>query len=155
MMKRKIILMTYLKKQQKNFQFRLELYNRVLAGLESADHDPENLVFDKDELVQMLNTLKGNDQSLVDQSSSELGEWMGQYLKDNGYSPHTTSILMKQMFMSSFPPLMRDDEFTEENVKEYLLNSKKVLSRYAEQETKASVTKTLASSMAMHPSGWW
>jgi len=59
------------------------------------------------------------------------------------------------MFMSSFPPLMRDDEFTEENVKEYLLNSKKVLSRYAEQETKASVTKTLASSMAMHPSGWW
>mmetsp|Transcript_1212 Transcript_1212/g.2317 ORF Transcript_1212/g.2317 Transcript_1212/m.2317 type:complete len:705 (-) Transcript_1212:1035-3149(-) len=143
------------KEAAKNFQFRLELYNRVLAGLESADHDPENLVFDKDELVQMLNTLKGNDQSLVDQSSSELGEWMGQYLKDNGYSPHTTSILMKQMFMSSFPPLMRDDEFTEENVKEYLLNSKKVLSRYAEQETKASVTKTLASSMAMHPSGWW
>jgi len=136
-----------------SFQFRIGLYDRVLAGLEKAEHDPENLIFDKKELVQILKTLKGDNQSLIDQSSSDLGQWMGHYLKDNGYSPHTTSILMKQMFMTSFPPLTRDEEFTEENVEEYLLNTRKVMSRYVEQETKNSVTKTLASNP--YAGGWW
>lgn len=57
-----------------SFQFRIGLYDRVLAGLEKAEHDPENLIFDKKELVQILKTLKGDNQSLIDQSSSDLGQ---------------------------------------------------------------------------------
>lgn len=137
------------------FKFRMELYDRVLAGLASEEHDPENLSFNKQELVQLMNTLKGNDQALINQTSEDLGQWMGQYLAGNGYSPHTSSVMMKQMFMSSFPPLSKDEEITEDNVEELLLRTKKVLARYAEQETKSSVTKTLAASPFMHASGWW
>ena len=56
----------------------------------------------------MLNTAQGHDEALAESSSEELGKWFGQYLHANGYSPHTTSILMKQMFMASFPPLLRE-----------------------------------------------
>lgn len=137
------------------FKFRLGLYDRVLAGLAEAENDPENLVFSKDELIELLNTLKGDDQAVIDKASGDLGKWMGEYLADNGYSPHTTSVLVKQMFMASFPPLMRDKEFDDENVEEWLLRSRKVLSRYVCNEEKNSVTNTLASSPWMHGSGWW
>ncbi len=32
----------------KNFKFRMELYDQVLAGLHQSKRDPDNLVFDKD-----------------------------------------------------------------------------------------------------------
>mmetsp|Transcript_16386 Transcript_16386/g.35420 ORF Transcript_16386/g.35420 Transcript_16386/m.35420 type:complete len:471 (-) Transcript_16386:150-1562(-) len=138
-----------------SFKFRMEIYDRVLAGLSKAEDDPENLVFNKEELVGILNVMKGDDQTVIDQASGDLGQWMGQYLGDNGYNPHTTSILMKQMFMSSFPPLTKDKDFNEENVEDWLLRSRKVLNRHVEEETKNSVTKTLALSPWMHGAGWW
>ncbi|KAL7537544.1 hypothetical protein ACHAXR_007899 [Thalassiosira sp. AJA248-18] len=135
------------------FKFRMEVYDRVLAGLAKEEDDPENLVFNKEELVNVINTLRGDDQSLIGKASGDLGQWMGEYLADNGYSPHTSSVMMKQMFMTSFPPLTRDKEVNEENVEEVLLKTRKVMARYAGTETKNSITSTLAT----HPyaSGWW
>mmetsp|Transcript_33746 Transcript_33746/g.81590 ORF Transcript_33746/g.81590 Transcript_33746/m.81590 type:complete len:699 (-) Transcript_33746:117-2213(-) len=138
------------------FKFRMGLYDRVLTGLTTADKsDPENLTFSKDELVEILNSMKGGDQNVIDRASGDLGQWMGQYLSDNGYNPHITSVLMKQMFMTSFPPLTRDSTISEENVEDFLLKSRTVLSRYAEQETKNTTTNTLAANPWMHGSGWW
>jgi len=137
------------------FKFRMALYDRILAGLSSAEHDPDNLIFDREELVQIMKTLKGENQGLIDQSSSDLGQWMAEYLKDNGYSPHSSSILMKQMFMESFPPVTRGEEISEENIEEYLLKMRKVLHRYSELDEKNTTTQNLASNPWMHASGWW
>jgi hypothetical protein len=70
---------------------------------------------------------------------------MGQYLELNGYNPHLMSVMMKQMFITSFPPLSSDPEFTEENVEEYLLKGQRVMSRYVDQkeDVRSSVTKML------------
>lgn len=90
----------------------------------------------------------------MDKTANDLGQWMGQYLLDNGYTPHTTSVMMKQMFMASFPPLW-EEGVNEENLEPYLLKTRKVLARYAEQEEKNTASKTLAKSPFLHASGWW
>jgi len=139
------------------FKFRMDLHDRVLAGLSEAGegHDPEQLVFSKEELVGILNTMRGDDQAVIDKASSDLGQWFGSYLADNGYNPHVTSVLVKQMFMASFPPLMREKELNEENVEEYLLRSRRVMSRYVDQDVKNSTTKAYAANPWMHAGGWW
>mmetsp|Transcript_16021 Transcript_16021/g.36967 ORF Transcript_16021/g.36967 Transcript_16021/m.36967 type:complete len:699 (-) Transcript_16021:138-2234(-) len=143
------------------FEFRLDLFDRVLAGLDKDGHgDVENLVFDKSEIIDMMNTAQGQDEELAENSSEELGKWFGQYLHANGYSPHTTSVLMKQMFMASFPPLLRESELTEANIEEYLLKQRSLLLRYVdktEDKDGHSLTKTLAAnSWGIHGAGgWW
>ena len=135
------------------FKFRLDLYDRVISGLSEMEDDPEHLVFSKDELIDVLNSMKGVNRGVEEEASRELGQWFGEYLADNGYTPHTASVLMKQLFISSFPPLTRDRDFTEDNVMDYLLRSRKVLATHVEQENKNNTTNTLA----LHPysSGWW
>lgn len=137
------------------FKFRMEIYDRALAAVAGEEQTSGDMIFTKEEMVNFLNTLKGHDQELMDKTSGDLGQWMGQYLADNGYSPHTSSVMIKQMFLSSFPPLTRDKEYSEENVEEVLLRSRKLLARYAEQEEKNTASKTLAASPWMHASGWW
>ena len=135
------------------FKFRMELFDRVLAGLASSENDPENLVMNKNELIDVLNTMRGGDRALEEEAGAELGKWIGSFLVDNGYAPHTSSVLMKQMFISSFPPLSKDREFTEENVEGWLLRSRKVLSNHVELESKNTTTSILA--QTPHSAGWW
>jgi hypothetical protein len=118
----------------KNFRFRMDLQDRVLACLAKQEHDPDNLilVFTKDKLVGLLNILMQTDQEVMDKATNDLGLWMGQYLSDNGYNPHTSSVLAKQMFMTAFPPLTRDKKVTEDNVEEWLHRSRIVMSHYVE-----------------------
>lgn len=78
-----------------NFKFKMMVQDRVLAGLAEAKNDPDNQVFKKQELVQMLNTMMTTDDDVMQKATSDLGIWMGQYLADNGYSPHTYSVLAK------------------------------------------------------------
>ena len=75
------------------FKFRMELYDRVLAGLASSEDDPENLVMNKNELIDVLNTMRGGDRALEEEAGAELGKWIGSFLVDNGYAPHTSSVL--------------------------------------------------------------
>jgi hypothetical protein len=133
------------KEASATFKFRIELYDPVLAGLESAREDPDNCEFIKSELVSMLNATKNMDKEIVHQAQRDLGLWMGQYLEQNGYNPHLMSVMMKQMFIASFHPLSSDPEFTEENVEEYLLKGQRVVSRYVDQkeDVRSSVTKML------------
>lgn len=141
----------------KNFRFRMDLQDRVLAGLAKQEHDPDNLVFTKEELVGLLNTLMQTDKEVVDKATNDLGHWMGQYLSDNGYSPHTSSVLAKQMFMTAFPPLTRDKKVTEDNVEEWLLRSRRVMSRYVEAAERNTTMNALAASPGgVHGAGgWW
>ncbi|KAL7550909.1 hypothetical protein ACHAWF_014114 [Thalassiosira exigua] len=137
------------------FRFRMELYDRALAGLAMEDSDPDHMMFNKEELVELMNTLKGDDDKLADKATGDLGQWMGLYLADNGYMPHNSSVIMKQMFMASFPPLARGAEISEDNVEEILVRTRQVFSRYVEQERTYSARDALAESPWMHGSGWW
>ena len=129
------------------FKFRMELHDRVLANLSCTESDPENSQYTKEELCRILNNYKGDDQNLIDKTNSDLGCWMSEYLYDNGYNPENTSMMIKLMFMSSFPPLTRAKEFTPENIEEWLVKGRKVMSRYAAHEPdKYSLTGVLGKS---------
>lgn len=80
-----------------------------------------------------------------------------QYLEDNGYSPHTSSVLMKQMFMTAFPKLTDDGpEINEDNVEEYLIRQRRVMNSYAEHKKKTTLLGTFARSAGgYHGHGWW
>lgn len=140
-----------------HFRFRMSLQDRVLAGLAKSEKDPDNLVFSKQELVEMLNTMMVVDKDVTEKATNDLGVWMGQYLADNGYNPHTSSVLAKQMFMAAFPPLCRDERATEENITEWLLRSRKVMSRYVEEADKNTATHAMATAgWGIHGAGgWW
>lgn len=67
-----------------------------------------------------------------------------------------TTVLAKQMFMIAFPPLTRDRKLTEDNVTEWLLRSRKVMGRYAEEVEKNTVTNIMAQNRNVHGAGgWW
>jgi hypothetical protein len=60
------------------------------------------------------------------------------------------------MFIAAFPPLARDKEFTEDNVEEWLLRSRKVMGRFAEEVEKNTVTNIMAQNRNVHGAGgWW
>ena len=163
------------------FKFRRDLADRILVGLASGKRDPDNLDFSKEEFALILNTVqRGNnqDQEVINTAANDLGIWMGEYLEgkslkvlivlslrskthnpfapDNGYSPHTLSVLMKQMFVIAFPPLNDGPEVTEENVEEYLIRQRRVMNSYAEHKKKTSLLGTLATNTGgVHSHGWW
>ena len=144
------------------FEFRRDIADRILAGMvASGKSDPDNLDFSKEEFVQFLNTVRGTnqDQDVINSCANDLGVWMGEYLVDNGYSPHTVSVLMKQMFVTAFPPLVDgpEPEVTEENIEEYLIRQRRVMNSYAEHSEKNSVFGTLAKNTGgVHGAGgWW
>ncbi len=60
------------KEASATFKFRIELYDPVLAGLESAREDPDNCEFTKSELVSMLNATKNIDKEIVHQAQEIL-----------------------------------------------------------------------------------
>ncbi|KAL7496626.1 hypothetical protein ACHAWT_004791 [Skeletonema menzelii] len=148
------------KEASATFEFRRELADRILAAL--ANRERAENEFSKEELVQFLNTVsRGNSSNqndeLIHQATSDLGVWMGEYLEDNGYSPHTASVLMKQMFMTAFPRLVDDGpQVTEDNVEEYLIRQRRVMNSYAEHKKKTTLLGTFARSAGgYHGHGWW
>ena len=69
------------KEATKTFEFRRDLADRILSGLVLEKEDHENLEFSKEELVQFLKTVSrgdGQDQAMIDEATSDLGNWMGQ-----------------------------------------------------------------------------
>lgn len=140
------------------FKFRRDVADRILASLASGKQDSDGLKFSREELVQFANTMRGDDQDqiIIDQATSDLGTWVGEYLADNGYSPHTTSVLMKQMLMIAFPPLINGPEVTEENVEEYLIRQRRLMDGYVEQKKKTALLGNLSMYPGeVHPKGWW
>ena len=138
------------------YRYRIDICDRILAELVKEDSGKET-IFNKVELVHLIKTLRGENEPLMEKASSELGQWMGQYLLDNGYSPHTTSVMVKQMFLASFPPLVSapGNEVDEENVEDYLLKARKVYSRYAKLDEEYTAKKALAANPCYHGTGWW
>lgn len=109
------------------FLFRRELQDQVLAQI--ADPDREG---DVEELCRLLNVATRCDEDVVQETTDDLGKWIGQYLLYNGYHPHINSVLTKQMVMTAFPPIMTDKEFTPENIEGALVRKRTIMNEYLE-----------------------
>jgi hypothetical protein len=74
------------------------------------------------------------DQDTAQELDQELGAWFTDYLASNGYDTHMSATLTKQMILTAFPPIARDQEKTTENIEERLLNADRVYSRFIQLE---------------------
>ncbi len=108
------------------FTQRMLTMDRVLAAIydEKQEKSPE-------ELCQMLNASIYCDEAIVNEAVADLGKWIGDYLQDAGYNPHTSSAVIKQMVLTALPPINFEKEYTPENLKLALLRARLVFDRYA------------------------
>ena len=113
-----------------HYEFKHRIHDAALAELS----DPESSV-DKQEICDLLNKAMKGDPDVMAERTTELGQWIGDYLQDNGYAPHVNSILIKQMILTAMPPIQRGD-YTPENIEPALLRSRYVLGKYANHEEK-------------------
>jgi hypothetical protein len=99
------------------------------------------------EICELLNTALAGRQEDMDESREALGQWVGEYLMENGYEPHLSSVLIKTMMLSAFPTIRKEPGYTPENVEESLLRSRHVLNQYLDvyqKQSKYSVASTFA-----------
>jgi hypothetical protein len=119
------------------FQARVNVQNHILAEIADPDSGLE-----LQELCDMVNdTLKG-DAEMINGTNADLGQWVADYLADNGYNPHVNSVVMKQMVLSAFPPITREKEYTPDNVKDAVLLSNQIMNEYLAHKKKKKYTWT-------------
>ena len=103
-----------------------------------AELSAPNDGFSAQELSDLLNTdwRSSRDSEAANAATADVGRWVSDYMKDNGYFPHANSLLIKQMIMSAFPPITTDNEITPENIEDTLIRSRYVLGKYRDLEEK-------------------
>ena len=72
------------------YRFRKELFDRILGELGNPNSDVS-----VNELCELLQTAANGDKEVIDERTADIGHWIGEYLLDNGYHPHVTSLLIK------------------------------------------------------------
>jgi hypothetical protein len=83
-------------------------------------------------MCELLNISQGKvaDTAEKQEVLNDLGQWIGEYLDDNGYYPTVNPILMKQMVLTAFPSITREKEFTPDNLEEILLRQSSIMGNY-------------------------
>ena len=66
--------------------------------------------------------------------SKGMGSWFADYLVSAGYRVEESPMLFKQMMMSAFPVISKEQDVTAENVEQILLNLTKVVDGYLEED---------------------
>ena len=115
--------------------------NRVLAAMD----DPERAE-DVDNFVSMLNAAHYNsDAESIKTAKDDVGQWIADYLAENGYNPHVNGVLIKQMILTVFPTVCDEREFTPENVRQRLLMGNQIMDEYmsVQEKRKYSWSKLL------------
>ena len=107
------------------FEFRKDFFDRILAKIAEGNDETDTSKF-----CDLLNTEFAADNEVVREATNDLGKWVGDYFRDAGYQPHTSSLLLKQMVLSAFPVIMTDKEYTPENIQGTLLQSRRVMNEY-------------------------
>jgi hypothetical protein len=67
----------------------------------------------------------------VDDVYRKMGQWFADHVRESGYYAHVNQILVKQMILTAFPPLMTDEKLTPENLEQFLANKQQVYDRYS------------------------
>jgi len=117
---------------RQNFEYRVKMLDGVLAAIGSESEE-------KNETKKFCRALnKGNKapEEQLKAATNDIGKWIGDYLMDVGYNPHVLSFELKQMVMSSFPPITMEKEFTPENLETVLVQQRQVFNDYLEMSDK-------------------
>jgi hypothetical protein len=125
------------------FETKMELGDRILAALDDPNKERTS-----EEFCALLNDGFYSDPDTAQTATSDLGQWVGDYLEDAGYNPHTSSVLIKQMVLTALPPLKKEKEYTPENLEATLIRTRQVLNQYlelhdAEEQKKWTFAQTL------------
>jgi hypothetical protein len=72
----------------------------------------------------------------------ELGQWFGDYLKDNGYQAHAMITLIKEMVLVTFPPVFKDP-ISPENAESALLQLQFIQQEYLKVKEDCQYTKDM------------
>jgi len=107
------------------YKQKMKVHDQLLSAL----NDP-NSGRDKNEFCALMNAGLYKDQAATKEATADLGKWIGDYLEDTGYNPHTQSVAIKQMVLTAFPPISRDKEYTPQNIENALLRSRQVYNKY-------------------------
>jgi hypothetical protein len=126
---------TLLSHAEEAFRARANLQNRILAEIANPDREME-----LQELCDMVNGANNGDPEVINETNSDLGQWVADYLADNGYHPHLNSLVIKQMVLSAFPSITREKEYTPDNIKDALLLSNQVMHEYLAHQEKKKYT---------------
>ena len=108
------------------FKQRRDMGDRILTALQ----DPSNEKGTEEFCSLLNNAMYRNQEAAIEEATNDLGKWIGDYLEDTGYNPHTQSLVIKQMILSAFPPINRDKEYTPENMEEALLRTRQIFNQY-------------------------
>jgi len=118
------------KRAKKDFGYHQLKTREYLHGVNTAD--------DLGSVCEKINaSMQASDPDEVQTTNQEIGQWVMDYLVDSGYSPHLSSLLIKQAIMSAFPVLSPDiaeEGYTPENIERSLLQLEKVYTNLSELE---------------------
>ena len=115
------------------FKHRRDVGDRILTALQDPNNEKS-----QEEFCTLLNSaMYRNQEQAIEEATNDLGKWIGDYLEDTGYNPHTQSLVIKQMVLSAFPPISREKEYTPDNMEETILRTRQVFNQYLQvQERK-------------------
>lgn len=109
------------------FDHRMMLLDRMLVAIsDSSDADKAK------EICDLLNTSLYGDAPSTKEASDNLGQWIGKYLLDAGYNPHTNPNVIKQMILTALPPVTFDKKFTPDNLEPTLLRARHIAKKYGD-----------------------
>ena len=114
------------------FERRMEIDDRILTAISDGEKHNHTV----DEFCDMLNAGLYSDPQTMESAKNEIGQWVGDYLQDVGYNPHTASVVLKQLVLTAFPPIKMEEEFTPENLETALVNQRRVYGTYLDLHEK-------------------
>ena len=123
-------------------EFRKKLLDRALADLGSKNSEKSI-----EEICEVLNSAKVADEESLNESLNSTGRWISDYLMANGYEPQVSTLLIKSMVLSAFPPIRSDPTYTPENLEESLVRSRQVMNLYLDihrNDKRLSMASTFA-----------
>lgn len=109
---------------------RVEHYLRILAESENPD--------EASAVCKLINAQYSAKESGKQRVNKEIGQWFVDYLRYNGYRPHASPTLIKELIMIAFPPISKDEDVTPGNVEHTLLNAQRVFNKYMQDQVESS-----------------
>jgi len=114
------------------FRHRREMYDQILAEMDNPTSEK-----DVSDFTDMINAAAGGDPEAIRLANTDLGQWVTDYLADNGYRPHLNSLIIKLMVLTAFPSITQEEELTPETLKDAIIRMSRVMNEYLNvQETR-------------------
>lgn len=131
------------------FRFRRDMRDRILQKMAEGKEDTEKV----EEFCELINLAQGKlaDTEGKKEAEQDMGQWIADYLSDNGYQPHTNPVLIKQMVLTAFPSITRERELTPDNIEEVLVKSGRVMQSYLTVSDRQKARYSLAGILKSQP----